>query len=326
MFHPFWTKDKGVVTIDYVVVMAALVGVGVWMADTTNADLSEHSAVIRGEMQGGMFETAWDADLAVLPDTEAGDQCNGADTCGTGNTGGGSTGGGTTGGGTTGGGTTGGGTTGGGTTGGGTTGGGTTGGGTTGGGTNPDPDPDPDPNPDPDPDPDPNPDPDPDPNDPNDPNAGGNNDPFPPTASPAVAGCPNNFYDGSPLVSDGSDFGNSYDHTITHSGFTDLRTCGGGMPYARGFFDANPTFTMYLSDMTQFDTVQFLVEATSCDTTLLIRDASGTFHFNDDYNYPSHTRSRLRLTDTADLNGRVDIWIGGYYPSTCSTRLEVRGW
>jgi hypothetical protein len=317
VFHPFWTQDEGAVTVDYVVVMAALVGVGVWLMGATNDDLSEHSSVIRGEMQNGMFETAWDNELAVLPDTEAGDACTGADTCGT----------------------TGGGTTTGGSTGGGTTGGGTTGGGTTGGGTTTDPDPDPDPTPDPDPDPtpdpdpDPTPDPDPDPTpdpdpdpDPNDPNNGAGNDPFPPPASPQVAGCPSIDHDGSPLVSDGSDFGNSYDHTIAHQGFTDLRSCGGSYPNRRGFFDANPTFTMYLSDMEQFNTVQFLVEATTCDTTLLIRDASGTFHFNDDFNYPRHTRSRLQLSDTVDLNGRVDIWIGGYWPTTCSTRLEVRGW
>ncbi len=306
MFHPFWTREHGVATVDYVAVLAALVGLGVWLADETNEDLTEHSANIRGEMQDGLFETAWDNQLAVLPDTEAGDECDGAGTCGGDPTGG--------------------------------------------GGTDPDPnpdpdptpDPDPDPTPDPDPDPDPTPDPDPDPTpdpdpdptpdpdpdptpDPDpDPNAG--NDPFPPPASGQVAGCPNNFYNGEPLVQGPSDFGNGNDHTTAHSGYTDLRSCSGGMPYRRGYFDANPTFTMYLSDMDSFDTVQFLVEASNCDTTLLIRDASGTFFFNDDYNYPNHLRSRLRLTDTANLNGRVDIWIGAYSPSSCTTRMEVRGW
>ncbi len=315
MFHPFWKKDEAVVTVDYVVVMAALVGVGVWMADTTNADLSEHSAVIRGEMQGGMFETAWDADLAVQPDTDAGDQCTGADTCGTD-----------------------GGTTGGGTTGGGTTGGGTTGGGTT----DPDPDPNPDPDPTPDPDPDPTPDPDPDPTpdpdpdpdptpdpdpDPDPGTTGGGTDPAPPPATGAVAGCPNNAYNGEPLVSDGSDFGSTYDQTITHSGYTDLRTCGGSFPYARGFFDANPTYSMYLSNMDQFSTVEFLIEATTCDTTILIRDAAGNYFFNDDYvDWRIHTRSRLQLSSTADLNGRVDIWIGGWSPSTCSSTMQVTGY
>ena len=73
------------------------------------------------------------------------------------------------------------------------------------------------------------------------------------------------------------------------------------MPDRRGYFDANPTFSMYLSGMDTFGTVQFLIESATCDTTMLIRDASGTVYFNDDFNWPTTGRSLLQLTDTANL-------------------------
>ncbi len=291
-YQHFLRDESGAITVDYVVIMAAMVGLGAAISDTTGSALGTHSGNIQGELQGGQFETAWDHQLAVQPDPDAGVDCTDGSSCdpGTG-------------------------------TGGGTTGGGTTGGGTT----DPNPDPDPDPTPDPDPDPTPDPDPDPTPDPDPDPVPDPDPDPTPPqSASAPAAGCPSTAYYGVPIVSDGSDFGNSNDYDLRTSGYTNLRSCP-GLPDDYGFFDANPSFTLTLLDMEQFNRVQFLIESTTCDTTLLIRDATGTYHFNDDFNYPNHTRSRLRLSDTADLNGRVDIWIGRYSPGTCNSTLEIRG-
>jgi len=288
--HWFQNNEDGAVTVDYVVVMAVLVGLGAAISDMANGGLNTHSGNLQGELQNGIFETAWDNDLAVQPDTGAGETCTGGNSCdpGTG----------------------------------------------TGGGdpTNPDPvDPDPvapdpvDPDPvDPDPvapdpvDPDPvDPDPvDPDPVDP-DPTTN------PPDASPPAAGCPNTAYYGVPIVSDGSDFGNSNDYTLRTTGYTNIQSCS-GLPRNRGFFDANPSYTLFLSDMDQLRRVQFLIESATCDTTLLIRTESGTYYFNDDYNYPNHLRSRLRFTNPSVLNGRVDVWIGGYNPGSCNSTLEIR--
>ncbi len=291
----FFLKDEsGAATVEYVVVMAALVGLGAAITETAGGGLNTYSGAVEGELQAGQFETAWDSQLPVQPDTTAGEACTGGSTCDPGTGTGGDT---------------------------------TPGGGTTDPDPDPtpDPDPDPDPTPDPDPDPDPTPDPDPDPTPDPTPDPDPDPDPTgPQDASAPAAGCPSTAYYGVPIVSDGSDFGNSNDYQLRTSGYTNLRSCP-GLPYEYGYFDANPSYTMTLTNMEQFNRVQFLIESASCDTTLLIRDAAGTYYFNDDYNYPNHYRSRLRLSNTADLNGRVDIWIGGYRSGTCSSTLEIRG-
>ena len=147
--------------------------------------------------------------------------------------------------------------------------------------------------------------------------------PSPPPPSPSVAGCPSTAFFGVPIVSNGSDFGNSNDYLLQTTGYTNIQSCSGLPSSNRGFFDANPSYTLTLSNMQQFNAVQFLIESSTCDTTLLIRDASGTYHFNDDFEF-DHFRSRLILNNTINLNGRVDVWIGGYIAGSCTSTLEIR--
>ena len=316
MYRQFVEREDGAATVDYVVVMAVLVGLGAAMSDRTGDTLSEHSGNVRSELQDGMFETAWDAHLPVQPDLEAGEECNDG-FCGIPTS---------------------------------TTGGTTTypdgTGGTGSGTTDPDPDPTPDPDPDPapaptpDPAPAPTPDPDPAPAPTPDPGSttttggtttgGGTTTTTPPPASPSAAGCPDPDLNGVPLVQGPSDLGWSNQNIISHSGYTNLRDCTDpGLPTNRGFFDANPTFSLYLEDMDTFSAVEFRIGSSPCDTTLLIRDASGIYHFNDDhyddYNGFWTLRSQLYLTDVANLNGRVDVWIGGWNSGDCTSNFQVIG-
>jgi hypothetical protein len=63
----FVEPEDGVATIDWVVLLAALVGLGYAIVDRTAAPLGEHSRGIRGEIQNNEFETTWLDNLPVGP-------------------------------------------------------------------------------------------------------------------------------------------------------------------------------------------------------------------------------------------------------------------
>jgi hypothetical protein len=49
------------------------------------------------------------------------------------------------------------------------------------------------------------------------------------------------------------------------------------------------------------------------------------FHFDDDSG--SDYNARVRLFDMADLNGRINIWVGTYWGNTCDdVDLIIRVW
>ncbi len=63
----FVTNESGAVTVDYIVVMAALVGLGFAISDVTGSALSEHSGTVHRELQQDVFTTSWDDQLAFPP-------------------------------------------------------------------------------------------------------------------------------------------------------------------------------------------------------------------------------------------------------------------
>jgi hypothetical protein len=92
-----------------------------------------------------------------------------------------------------------------------------------------------------------------------------------------------------------------------------------------GFFYANPTFTLDLSDVGD-DFWRFQVNTPAAATpTLLVQDAAGNFHFDDDSG--SDFNSRVRMFDMDDIQGRINIWVGTYNNATCDdARLRIRVW
>lgn len=137
-----------------------------------------------------------------------------------------------------------------------------------------------------------------------------------------VAGCPSPNYIAPPTTTTGQSLANQTNvSSHTAGGATSIATCA-GLP-GRGFYNANPSMTLNLSGMTANpDFEDFEVELVSnCDTTLLIRDAQGNWHFDDDSG--PGLNSRLRLSNLAALNGQVSIWVGTFGPSACSN-VEVR--
>jgi len=53
----------------------------------------------------------------------------------------------------------------------------------------------------------------------------------------------------------------------------------------------------------------------SCDTGIVVQDAAGDFHFDDDSG--TDLNAWVRLSSVVDLNGRINIWVGTYLNTTC---------
>jgi len=170
---------------------------------------------------------------------------------------------------------------------------------------------------------------DPDPSDPNDPAAG----PYVP-GSPVI-GCPSTNYLGSPYTTSGLQISNSQGSDllidVDAGGATNLQSCSGlnsainGYGGNQAYFNANPSFSLYLSGMEQVDQLEIETNGTDCDTVLLIRDPSGQWHFDDDGG--PGLESRIEFDDAdfdmADFNGRVDVWVGTYHGNDCSFEMEI---
>jgi hypothetical protein len=88
--------EDGVATIDWIVLLAALTGLGMALVEATGEPMGDHARNVRGELQDNVFETSWADNIPVGPSGEGmPDVLQTAISSG----GGGTTGGGTTGGG-----------------------------------------------------------------------------------------------------------------------------------------------------------------------------------------------------------------------------------
>jgi len=67
MFTQFLLNEDGLVTVDWVVILAALTALGLYMTDQLGDTLSEHSQTMRGELQDPHFDTSWFDHVAVSP-------------------------------------------------------------------------------------------------------------------------------------------------------------------------------------------------------------------------------------------------------------------
>ncbi len=142
-----------------------------------------------------------------------------------------------------------------------------------------------------------------------------------PTPTPA-GGCPTTTLQGTPVTSDGAELYSPDRYVVQAGGVTALSSCS-GIPGA-GVINAAPHHTFFLSGMETYGRLEIEV-ASDCDTTLLVNDAQGNWHFDDDSG--GALQPELNLTDTAALNGRVDIWVGTYGATmTCSAEIEMETW
>ena len=60
-------SEDGVATIDWIVLLAALTGLGIAIVDMTSSPLGDHTQNVRGELQDNVFETSWTEHIPVGP-------------------------------------------------------------------------------------------------------------------------------------------------------------------------------------------------------------------------------------------------------------------
>ena len=104
-------------------------------------------------------------------------------------------------------------------------------------------------------------------------------------------------------------------HGVIAGGSADLSRCP--MP-GTGYVAVAPDFELMFTGNGMGRALEFRAEA-GCDTVLLVNDANGNWHFNDDDG--SSTNSRIRINRASE--GLYDIWVGTFGPSTCQANLIV---
>ncbi|WP_217520162.1 hypothetical protein [Roseicyclus elongatus] len=141
--------------------------------------------------------------------------------------------------------------------------------------------------------------------------------PPPPPPPPPQAGCPNPSLNGQMLGYTASQLAGGQSLGVMAAGST--RVAGCGIP-GGGYANAQPDVTLNLSQM-QGSTLTLAVDA-SCDSTMLIHAADGSWHYNDDGN--GNLDPRITLSEPGELNGQLDLWIGTYGGNSCNATLTLQ--
>ncbi len=139
-----------------------------------------------------------------------------------------------------------------------------------------------------------------------------------------AANCPTWAVPGAELRYTGTEIYTPQTALLRASGTADLANCADLPANVTGFVDQIPDFTLYTSEMAQFRRLELEVEATDCDTILLVNTQDTVWHFDD--NTGSVTAPLLNLTGQAAIEGRIDIWVGTIDGAGCDATLEIETW
>ena len=129
--------------------------------------------------------------------------------------------------------------------------------------------------------------------------------------------CPDVGLTGAPITQDANSLSGSMAFPVVAGGSIDLGACP-DLPGV-GWVAESPDFELTLSGNAGGMDLQFAVTA-ACDTTLLVNDSFGEWHYVDDEDGVSNPR--LVLSAAAD--GLYDIWIGTYDSATCDATLTLQ--
>lgn len=131
-------------------------------------------------------------------------------------------------------------------------------------------------------------------------------------ATSALA-CPDYTLNGAPVRYSAADLSRPQAIDVIAGGDVDLATCNGG---THGYVITQPDFDLTFTDNDAGRDLTLRVEGT-CDTVLLLNDATGQWHFSDD---EDGTLNPAILVPNAPA-GAYDIWVGTFGPSTCPAQL-----
>ena len=130
-----------------------------------------------------------------------------------------------------------------------------------------------------------------------------------------AAACPDASLYGERYTYNSDDLYSEKVLSVTAGGGVDLDTCY-NIP-GTGNVIQSPDFSIQYNKTQQYD-IRFIVDG-QCDTVLLINDANGNWHFDDDS--AGDTDPRIMLSNAAD--GWIDVWIGTYGDSNCAADLRI---
>ncbi|WP_370240934.1 LCCL domain-containing protein [Pararhodobacter marinus] len=133
------------------------------------------------------------------------------------------------------------------------------------------------------------------------------------SASGAFA-CPDWSLQGTPIAFGSEQLWVPQAVDVVAGGNVDLATCP---VEGYGWVITQPDFDFTFSENDAGRELELRVEGT-CDTVLLVNDASGTWHFNDD---DRELNPGIRIPNAPA--GAYDIWVGTYAPQTCAARLVL---
>ncbi|WP_068296574.1 hypothetical protein [Pararhodobacter sp. CCB-MM2] len=132
----------------------------------------------------------------------------------------------------------------------------------------------------------------------------------------AAQQCPDWQLGGIPITTDAETAWVPQQYPLFAGGGLDLNACGTVQGVGR--VTPAPNFTIQYDAMTFGRDLEFRVE-TECDTTLLINDSTGQWHFNDDANGTLQPAMRL----PAAASGQYDVWVGTFGSQSCQATLVV---
>lgn len=128
--------------------------------------------------------------------------------------------------------------------------------------------------------------------------------------------CPDWQLGGIPLNTDSETAWVAQQYPLFAGGGLDLSMCQ-AIPGV-GHVTPAPNFAIQYDARNLGRDLEFRVQ-TDCDTTLLINDFSGEWHFSDDED--GTLQPRLRLANAA--SGQYDVWIGTYDVQACQATLVL---
>ncbi|WP_220443929.1 LCCL domain-containing protein [Pararhodobacter zhoushanensis] len=134
-------------------------------------------------------------------------------------------------------------------------------------------------------------------------------------AATSALACPDWSQSGAPVAFSADEMWVPQSLPVVAGGNVDLSTC----PIeGHGWVITAPDFDLTVTDNTAGRELEFRVEA-ECDTVLLVNDATGAWHFNDDDG--DSLTSRIRLTNAPA--GAYDIWVGTFNQASCQAALVL---
>lgn len=134
-------------------------------------------------------------------------------------------------------------------------------------------------------------------------------------ALPTIAvACPDASASGAVLNYSSDQAFTPRNHSVTAGGAANLAGCS--VP-GIGYVAISPDFDLYFTENGMGRALEFRVEG-SCDTVLLVNDARGNWHFNDD-DVSVHPRIRIQSAP----EGIYEIWVGTFDSAMCPATLTV---